>query len=164
MSVQAPTIEPGLDSPGGGAALARPLGVALPVDVAPGSALPLRSMPVRRLLLLIVGLLSLAFGVVGVILPVLPTTPFVLLAAGCFARSSPRLQVMLERSRLFGPFIEHYRCHTGITVLRKVVTLAILWAGLGISMFFVPLAWLVPLLAMVGVCVTTHILLLRTRQ
>jgi len=116
----------------------------------------------KRIGFLVAGCLSLALAAIGVALPVLPTTPLVLLAAICFERSSPRLQAALAQSRLFGPFIVNYRKHTGITIRRKVVTLIILWAGLITSSFFVPYTWIVAVLGVIGLGVTTHILLIKT--
>jgi len=118
----------------------------------------------RRILFLLVGSFSLVLAGIGVALPILPTTPLVLLAAICFERSSPRLQAALARSRLFGPFIVNYRDHTGISVRRKVVTLVILWVGLIEASFFVPHTWLIALLGVIGIGVTTHILLLKTAR
>jgi len=64
------------------------------------------SSPVVRSLLLVVGLVAVALGVVGAFLPVLPTTPFLLVGAACFARASPRLHGRLVRSKTFGPTLE----------------------------------------------------------
>lgn len=72
------------------------------------------------------GLISLALGIVGAVLPLLPTTPFVLLAAFCFARSSPRLQAWLENDRHFGPMIENWRRHGAISVRTKIYSLSVM--------------------------------------
>lgn len=119
-------------------------------------------MAARRILLIALGFCCLAIGLVGIIIPVLPTTPFALLAAGCFARSSPRFLAALERSRLFGPFIENYRYGTGISMTRKVFTITILWTGLIISMALVQRTWITVLLAVIGCAVTVHLLLIKT--
>ncbi|WP_455210370.1 YbaN family protein [Kaarinaea lacus] len=66
------------------------------------------SKPIRYLLIL-AGMLSVALGVVGIFLPLLPTTPFMLLAAACFAQSSPRFHQALLESRLFGPIIKQWQ-------------------------------------------------------
>jgi len=121
-------------------------------------------MPVRRLLLIVAGFACLAIGLVGIIVPVLPTTPFALLAAACFARSSPRFLAALERSRLFGPFIANYRYGTGITMARKVFTLAVLWTGLIASMALVQRLWITVLLAVIGCGVTAHLLMMKTSR
>jgi len=116
-----------------------------------------------RPLLLAIGFVCLALGLVGVAIPVLPTTPFVLVAAACFARSSLRFYSALRRSRVFGPFIDNYQEGTGIPRAHKISTLAILWTGLGISMFLVHRWWLIALLAVVGIAVTWHVGSMKTR-
>ena len=69
---------------------------------------------IARFFWLTVGLVALGLGAVGVVLPLLPTTPFILLAAFAFARSSPRLQAWLLNHRLVGPLIEDWRKHGAI--------------------------------------------------
>jgi len=117
-----------------------------------------------RPLLITVGFLSLALGLIGIAVPVLPTTPFVLVAAACFARSSTRFYDALYRSRVFGPFIDNYQCGTGIPKQHKIVTLTILWLGLAISSFLVHRAWIIALLAVIGTAVTWHVASMKTRQ
>ena len=75
----------------------------------------------RRRVLAAAGFGALALGTVGVFLPLLPTTPFVLLAAYCFARSSPRFYQMLLRHRQFGPIIRDWQDHRCIALRTKVV-------------------------------------------
>ena len=79
-----------------------------------------------RILWLAGGLMSLALGIIGAVLPLLPTTPFVLLAAFCFARSSPRLQAWLENDPRFGPMIENWRRHGAISVRTKIYSLGVM--------------------------------------
>ena len=89
-----------------------------------------RKGPRSRLLqwvLRIVGVLSVALGVLGILLPLLPTTPFLLLAAGCFVRSSPKLYAWLLNHKWFGSYIRHYREHKAIPLRAKIVVLALLW-------------------------------------
>lgn len=120
-------------------------------------------MPVRRWLLMGLGVLATALGLVGVFVPLLPTTPFLLLAAACFARSSRRLHDWLLGHRWFGPYIRGYREHHAITRRAKVGTLTLLWASLLYGGVFHATAWgLRALLAAIGVGVTTHLLMLRT--
>lgn len=85
-----------------------------------------------RTLWLLIGLTSLALGIVGVVLPLLPTTPFVLLAAYCFARSSPRLHDWLLAHRMFGPLIRNWNAHRAIAPRAKllaVVSMVTVFAG-----------------------------------
>lgn len=117
----------------------------------------------KALLLRAVGFLCLAVGGVGLFVPILPTTPFVLIAAGCFAASSPKLYKWLLATRHFGPFIENYRSGTGVPRRVKRDALLFLWGTLCVSaiVFRRPLVW--GILCLVGAGVTAHILLLKTR-
>jgi uncharacterized membrane protein YbaN (DUF454 family) len=88
------------------------------------------------------GLFFLLLGGIGVVLPLLPTTPFVLLAAACFARSSPRMHSWLLQSELFGPMLRDWDKNKCIS--RKVKWLAILMMTVvgGVSLLvFVPAGW-----------------------
>jgi len=118
----------------------------------------------KPILLTTLGLVSLGLGAAGAFLPVLPTTPFVLLAAACFSASSKRLHAWLGRSRFFGPYIEHYRNGTGIKVSLKVSSLIFLWAGLIASMVAVRTWWIYLALGLVGAGVTVHLLLIKTER
>lgn len=86
-----------------------------------------------RTLWLLIGLTSLALGIAGVVLPLLPTTPFVLLAAYCFARSSPRLHGWLLRHRVFGPLISNWEQHRAIAPRAKLLAVLSMAAVFGIS-------------------------------
>jgi uncharacterized membrane protein YbaN (DUF454 family) len=102
-------------------------------------------------------------GAAGAFLPVLPTTPFLLLAAACFVRGSDRLYRWLISHRWFGAYIRNYREHRAITVQSKVVTLALLWATIGYTTIVVARSWaLRAVLLAIAVGVTIHVLSLRT--
>lgn len=77
-----------------------------------------------RLLLLVVGFSSLGLGALGVVLPILPTTPFVLLASVCFARSSPRFHRWLLGTRLFGPLIRNWEQNRSFSKRAKLSAIA----------------------------------------
>ena len=119
---------------------------------------------VKKTLLIVAGVVSLALGGIGVFLPLLPTTPFVLLAAGCFAGSSPAMHRWLCRSRFFGEYIENYRTNAGVSKSVKVRAIVFLWAGLALSAAAVhkPLVWMI--LAVIGICVSTHLLMMKTKD
>jgi uncharacterized membrane protein YbaN (DUF454 family) len=121
----------------------------------------------RRVLLIVAGVMSVGLGVVGAFVPVLPTTPFLLLAAACFTRSSPRLHQWLLGNRILGEYLRRYRSGEGLPLASKLMTLLVLWAALATSAFVaVPtrLWWARILLLAVGVGVTIHILRIRTRR
>lgn len=133
-----------------------------------GSPLPARNVQMRkgrsyRILLAAVGIIAVGLGTVGVFLPLLPTTPFLLLAAACFIRSSDRLYSWLIHHRWFGRYIRNYREHRAVTRRAKVVTLVALWSVIGYSALAVATTgWLRALLGVVAIGVTLHVLSLRT--
>lgn len=97
--------------------------------------------PLVRQLLLVVGWLAVVLGVIGIFLPVLPTTPFLLLAAACFVRSSRRVyQWLVDHPRL-GPWLLDYLEGNGIPLKGKIYTLITMWISIGISCWLVPLFW-----------------------
>lgn len=97
--------------------------------------------PLVRQILLVVGWLAVLLGVIGIFLPVLPTTPFLLLAAACFVRSSRRVyQWLVDHPRL-GPWLLDYLEGNGIPLKGKIYTLATMWISIGISCWLVPLFW-----------------------
>jgi hypothetical protein len=113
--------------------------------------------------LIVGGSLCVALGVVGMFLPVLPTTPFLLLAAVCYARSSKRLYHGLITNRWFGEYIRNYREGRGISRSHKTAVLLLLWLTIGFSVVFgVQLWWVRLLLLGIAVGVTIHILKIRT--
>ncbi len=117
----------------------------------------------KRLLLLAAGWTLVALGAAGVVLPGLPTTPFLLLAAFCFVRTSPRLYRKLRRNRYLGYYLQNYRTGRGVPGVLKVQTLAFLWLTLGCSAFFLRgNPYVLLLLGAVGVGVTVHLLWMRT--
>jgi uncharacterized membrane protein YbaN (DUF454 family) len=118
----------------------------------------------RKGFLICVGVLSIGLAAAGILLPLLPTTPFLLLAAACFVRSSDRLYQWLITHRWFGSYIKNYREHRAITRRAKVIILLLLWVTLGYAAIGVASALAVRvLLLLIGVGVTLHILKLRTQ-
>jgi uncharacterized membrane protein YbaN (DUF454 family) len=118
---------------------------------------------VRKWLLASVGVLFVGLAIIGVFVPLLPTTPFLLLAAACFVRSSDRLYNWLVRHRWLGPYIRNYREHKAITKKAKISTLALLWGTIGYTAFGVLTSWpLRVLLLLVAVGVTVHVLSIKT--
>lgn len=117
----------------------------------------------KRILLLCAGWALLALGAVGILVPVLPTTPFVLAAAGCFSFASPKLYGVLLKSKFFGPYVENYRTKQGVPMDAKIRGIVMLWVLLIISMVAMQKLWLTLLLLVVGLAVTAHLLLLKTR-
>lgn len=87
-----------------------------------------------RPVLIVAGCSSVLVGAIGILLPGLPTTPFLLLAAALFARSSPALYEVLIRSRVFGPYIEDWRRYRSIRPHVRYVAVFLVIAGLSLSL------------------------------
>ncbi len=100
-----------------------------------------RAQRLLRPLLLVTGWLAVALGVIGIFLPVLPTTPFLLLAAACFARSSQRFYDWLVGHPRLGPWIRDYLDGKGIPLKAKVYAIGLMWASIAFSCYVVPLPW-----------------------
>jgi hypothetical protein len=118
---------------------------------------------IKKMLLIIAGFATLILGMVGIVLPLIPTTPLVLLAAICFSASNKSLESRLLRNRIFGEFIENYKTGQGISKRRKVWSIIYLWCGLVTSMVILRSARIYIVLSIVGVCVTVHLLMIRTK-
>ena len=115
-----------------------------------------------RIILIIIGTIALGLGVVGIFVPLLPTTPFLLLAAACYARSSPRFYHWLIHHHWLGEYIRNYRENRAIRFRAKVITIAIMWLGMGLTIILFDPLWLRLLLGTIGIAVTVHLLSLRT--
>ena len=143
----------------------------LPLEAAPATTLP-RTRPgsertsfgkVTRVLLIVIGTTSLAVGIVGIFVPILPTTPFLLLSAACYIRSSQRFYHWLISNRLFGDYIRNYIERKGVPLRVKVLTLVLLWITIGCSAALATdTLWVRIVLIAVAIGVTTHIFSLRT--
>lgn len=118
--------------------------------------------PLVRYLLLAVGWLSVALGFIGIFVPVLPTTPFLLLAAACFVRSSQRFYNWLVMHPRLGPWFRDYLDGNGIPLKGKVYAIGTMWLSIGISCWLVPLVWARIGMLISATLVTLYILRLRT--
>ncbi len=101
-------------------------------------------------------------GVLGIFLPILPTTPFLLLAAALYARSSEHFYYWLLHNKWFGDYIKNYREGKGIAWKIKLRTISLLWVTILFSIFKVEILWVRILLLLIAVAVSTHILSIRT--
>lgn len=116
-----------------------------------------------RAMLIAIGTACVALGIVGMFLPLLPTTPFLLLAAACFARSSERFSRWLLTNRWCGEYLRNYREGRGMRLGQKILTLLMLWLTIGGTVLLTASAWWVDLL-LVGVAtvVTAHLVHIKT--
>lgn len=109
------------------------------------------------------GLLSLALGVIGMFLPLLPTTPFLLLAAACFMRSSQRFYLWLVGHPWLGPWIRDYLDGEGIPLKGKVYAVGLMWTSILLSCYLIPLLLVRLLMLASAALVTLYILRQKTR-
>lgn len=122
-------------------------------------------MEVRRLFFLSLGTTFLGIGVIGIVLPVLPTTPFVLVSAFFFGKSSKRFENWLSNSHYFGSYIENYKNKKGVPLDVKLTSIGFLWVTLIVSAILFSSTWYIPvILITVGIAVTLHIALLKSRN
>lgn len=119
----------------------------------------------ERAVLVTVGLFSVGLGLAGIFLPLLPATPFFLLAGWCFARGSRRFERWLQNRKWYQDYAARFADGRGIPPHVKVITVLVLWAGIGVSALFV-VPGLLPRcgLVVVGVIVTIHILTIRPKM
>jgi uncharacterized membrane protein YbaN (DUF454 family) len=116
-----------------------------------------------RPLLITSGTICVALGILGIFVPVLPTTPFLLLAASFYARSSERFHQWLLGNHWFGQYIKNYQQGRGIALRDKIITLVALWLALTCTALTIAPDWWVRLLLLsVGTGVTAHLLRIKT--
>lgn len=133
--------------------------------VARAGAVREHDSPWVRGLLIGTGSLCVLLGVIGIFLPLLPTTPFMLLAAACFARSSRRFHEWLLANRTFGPLIHEWEQHRSIPRRTKLTAIALMSAMLAVSIvLFVKPGWLQLLLAAGGVALAIWIYRIPSRN
>lgn len=113
-----------------------------------------------KILLIILGSISLALGVIGIFLPILPTTPLLLLSAWCYFKSSEKLYSKLINSKHLGSYIKNFRENRIIPLKTKIYIISLLWLSLIYCIFFVAngMLWLQIILAIILIGVTIHIL------
>jgi len=117
----------------------------------------------KKILFLLTGSVSLGLGVVGVFIPILPTTPFLLLSAYLFASSSKTAHNWLKKQPFFGKMITEYQEKGGMRKQVKVIHIAVLWISILASIFFIiDNKYIKLLLIIVAVSVTIHLLHLKT--
>ena len=108
------------------------------------------------------GGLAFALGVAGIFLPLLPTTPFLLLASACFLRGSPAAHRWMHSHPRFGPYLTAYEQGRGIPLRAKVVAIVLLWLSMGATIAYVGIPWAGAAMAGVALAVTAYLLKLPT--
>lgn len=116
-----------------------------------------------KYLLIILGSICMALGVIGIFLPLLPTTPFLLLSAALYVRSSDKLYQWLIHQKYLGEYIRNFREHKAIPLRAKIISITMVW----ITLTYCALAiadevWLKAIFLVLAICVTWHILSYKT--
>jgi len=135
-----------------------------------GASCKKKTRKITKALWLAAGLICVGLGTIGIVLPILPTTPFLLAAAACFCKSSTRMYNWLLNNKWFGEYIRNYKEGRGLPMRTKITALTVLWVTIGVSIVFflprlLPPQLILPMqLAMVAVAVgvSVHILRLPT--
>jgi uncharacterized membrane protein YbaN (DUF454 family) len=118
-----------------------------------------------RYLYLISGFLLVVIGVIGIFLPILPTTIFLILASACFVKSSPRANEWLRNHKILGIYIKNYQDKSGLTIKAKVFNIAFLWIMiLSSAYFFTEELYIKLLLIAIAIGVTIHLLMVKTKK
>ena len=114
-------------------------------------------------ILLSAGTLFLGLGIIGIFIPLLPTTPFLLLAASCYIRSSKKFYNFLINNKWFGTYIKNYQEGKGVSLKIKILSIFFLWLTILFSIFYVVNISIVQIiLIIILIAVTIHIVLLKT--
>lgn len=131
-----------------------------------------KGMKIIRGIWFVVGTFCLVLGAIGIILPILPTTPFLLAAAACYYKSSSRMHKWLLNNKWFGEYIRNYKEGKGIPRKTKATALIVLWVTIGVTTIFfldrlLPVFLVLPMqliMISVAIIVTTYMLRLPTYQ
>ena len=120
---------------------------------------------IYRYMYFISGILLVAIGVIGIFLPILPTTIFLILASACFIKSSPKANEWLKNHKILGMYIKNYQDGSGLTVNSKIFNITFLWIMISASaLFFTELWYLKILLLVIAFGVTIHLLMIKTKK
>ena len=110
-----------------------------------------------KIVLNLIGCVAVALGVLGIFLPLLPTTPFLLLASACFARGSTRMHNWLQTNRVFGNYLRDYENGRGIPLRGKVWILIFMWGSMSYSVWRTDLPYVRIIIVLIGICVTIYL-------
>jgi len=122
------------------------------------------SKPIQNLLITL-GTFFVGVGIAGIFIPLLPTTPLLLISAALYAKSSTRFYNWLINNRIFGQYIKNYRAGKGIPLRLKIITITLLWVTIGYSAIFaVDILWVRIMLAIIAAGVTVHVIRIRSKK
>jgi uncharacterized membrane protein YbaN (DUF454 family) len=121
--------------------------------------------PFYRYLYFLSGVLLVTIGVIGIFLPILPTTIFLILASACFIKSSPQANEWLRNHKILGMYLKNYQDKTGLTIRAKVFNIALLWIMILSSAFYFTEELFIKLLLLaIAIGVTIHLQMVKTRK
>ena len=115
-------------------------------------------------LIFIGGTITLILGIIGIFLPILPTTPFLLLSAAAYAKSSSKFYHWLLHNKILGSYIRNYKEGLGMPIKVKIFTLSFLWIMIIIALFLVQILWVQIVLVVIAVSVSIHVILIRPKN
>ncbi len=115
----------------------------------------------KKAIFITIAIICVVLGSIGIVMPVLPTTPFLLVAAYLFSHSWPKMHKLLLENRVFGKYLSNYFRNQPIPVRQKVISILFIWLGLGFTFYFADLrCWVIALLTFIGIAVSVHISML----
>ncbi len=121
------------------------------------------SQPLKYLYL-IIGFLLVGIGFVGIFVPLLPTTIFLILASFCFVRSSPKANEWLKNHKLLGVYVDNYQNKTGLSKSAKIINIFVLWVSISFSaLLFTDEMYIKIILFLIAVGVSIHLLMVKTK-
>ncbi|NWF88535.1 MAG: YbaN family protein [Ignavibacteriaceae bacterium] len=113
----------------------------------------------------ITGILLVAIGVLGIFLPILPTTIFLILASACFVKSSPKANQWLRNHKVLGVYLKNYQDKTGLTIKSKIFTISLLWISIFISGYLLTDEFYIRLLLLaIAIGVSIHLIMVKTKK
>jgi len=123
----------------------------------------MKDSKIYRYFLVVLGTISLALGILGIFLPLLPTTPFLLLTAALYFRGSEKFYNWLINHKILGEYIRNFRENRAIPLRVKIISVSLLWITiLSSAYFFVPYWWAKLIMIIIAILVTKHILSFKT--
>ncbi len=112
-----------------------------------------------KVILIIIGSLSIVLGVIGIVVPLLPTTPLILLGAACYVKASDKLYQKLIANKWLGGYIKDFREKNGITLKNKILSISMMWLSITITLLIIDLRfWFAAILIIIAATVSAYIL------
>lgn len=118
----------------------------------------------RNKLIFMGGTITLILGIVGIFLPILPTTPFLLVSAAAYAKSSSKFHHWLLHNKILGSYIRNYSEGLGMPIKVKIFTLSFLWLIILIAALMVSILWAQIMLLIIALAVSIHVILIRPKK